>query len=378
MHLTTTLLGAFAALSGLTGAVPVVGSRSFSIDATDFPNPNPEQLQAIFKAADGKLGNAPPPAKLEKGTLTALQLIAFNEQFEVAFFSSFIQNITNNVPGFEFADQKKKEELLDILYSVLAQEKLHAINAANSLKKFDFFVPQPCQYQFPSTTTREAIQLAEKFTALVMGTLQDVSFLAAKNGDIGTVRGVASSLGQEGEQEGFYRILLSKKPSQKPFLTTNVAAFAFSAVHNFIVPNSCPFELNKIELPIFPVIDVITGAKDNAIEPRDQYITFKTNLSGIKAAQPYYGKNGEGLFITYFSGQLVPFSVPIQNVKWTGESVTFDALLPYEDNVMDGLSVASLTMKDKFAAPGDVVEWTLAAPGLIQVADRTKAWDSEI
>lgn len=374
MHLPT-LLHALTALGGLAVAIPVVGSRDSHLDTNDFPNPTAEQLQAIFRDADGKPGNAPPPAKLEPGTLTALQFVALNEQFEVAFFSSFIHNITNQVAGFEFEDQKKKEELLDILKTVLAQEKLHAINAANTLKKFDTFVPQPCQYRFPSTTTKQAIQLAEKFTALVLGTLQDVTFLAAKNGDAGTARGVASSLGQEGEQEGFYRILLSKKPSEKPFLTTNVLPFAFSAVQQFIVPGSCLFPLDNIKLPIFPVLDVLTGTGESAIDSRDQYLTFQTDLTGVEAAQKYYNGNGDGLYITYFSGQLVPFSVPIQNVKWTGQTIKFDALLPYTENQMDGLSVASLTTNNTFAAPGDVPNFTLAAPGLIQVADRTKAWD---
>ncbi|KAK4213773.1 hypothetical protein QBC37DRAFT_315755 [Rhypophila decipiens] len=374
MHLPV-VISALTALGGLATAIPVVSSRDSHIDASDFPNPSADQLQTIFKVADGKLGNAPPPPKLDKGTLTALQFVAFNEQFEVAFFSSLVNNITHEVAGFEFENAKKKEELLDILETVLAQEKLHAINAANSLKKFETFVPQPCEYRFPSTTTKQAIQLAELFTALVLGTLQDVAFLAAKNGDAGTVRGVTSSLGQEGEQEGFYRILLSKKPSEKPFLTTNVLPFAFSALQQFVVPGSCPFPLKDIPLPIFPILNVLTGSGESAIESRDQYLTFKTDLSGVEAAKKYYNGNGEGLYITYFSGQLVPFSVPIQNVKWSGETVTFDALLPYAENQMDGLSVASLTTNNTFAAPGDVPNFTLAAPGLIQVADRTKAWD---
>jgi len=97
------------------------------------------------------------------------------------------------------------------------QEELHAINAINVLNKFGAFAPQPCQYQFPTTTLIDAIALAEKFTALVLGTLQDATQLLAKNGDVGPVRGVASVIGQEGEQEGFYRILLSPPSPGPPF-----------------------------------------------------------------------------------------------------------------------------------------------------------------
>ena len=75
-------------------------------------------------------------------------------------------------------------------------------------------------YKFPTTDVLSAIALAETFTTLVLGTLQDASQLLAKNGDDGPVRAVASVIGQEGEQNGFYRTLLGLKPSQKPFLTT--------------------------------------------------------------------------------------------------------------------------------------------------------------
>ncbi|KAK3331524.1 hypothetical protein B0H66DRAFT_573156 [Apodospora peruviana] len=362
MHLTTTLLGAVAALGD-----------------DGFPNPNPEQLKKIQNLADGTLSNAPPPAVAPKASsFTAFKLIAMNEQFEVAFFTSLIKNITDNVPGFELPSSAKKDELLDILETVLAQEKLHAINAQKTLAKFNQPVPQPCVYQFPTTSVYDAIALAEKFTALVLGTLQDASQLFAKNGDFGPVRSVASSLGQEGEQEGFYRILLAKKPSEKPFLTTNVAEFAFSALQQFIVPGSCPFDVKTIGLPIFPPLQVLTANGGADIETRNQYLTFKADLTGIEAAKKFYGGDGKGLFVTYFSGQLLPFSVPVQNVKWAGEVVTFDALLPYEENDMDGLSVASLTTADKFAAPGEVVGATLAAPGLVQVDDRTKAWDQNL
>ncbi len=211
----------------------------------------------------------------------------------------------------------------------------------------------------------------------MLGTLQDAAQALARNGDVGPVRGVASSLGQEGQQEGFYRILLSKKPSEKPFLTTNVAAFAFSALNQFIVPGSCPFDLKDIKLPQFPPVTILTGGKNGAnIEARDQHISYRVDLTGVQAAEQYVTKGtGAGLWVTYFSGQLLPISVPVENAKWEGKVVTFEAAFPFSKNEMMGLSVASLTTKGEFAAPGDVVNATLAAPGLIQVDDRVKSWD---
>lgn len=85
-----------------------------------FPEPNAQQLLDIETAADGTLSNAPPPPKLEPSSLTAFQLIAFNELFETAYFSSLINNITANVPGFQLPSQAKQEELLDVLHTILA------------------------------------------------------------------------------------------------------------------------------------------------------------------------------------------------------------------------------------------------------------------
>ena len=116
MHFTM-VLSAAAALAGLSVAAPM----PFSIPTDDgFPNPSPAQLKVIQQIADGTLSNAPPPAKLNDSSIVNFQLIAHNENFEVAFFSSLLYNITNNVPGFELPNPKKKEELIDIVETVLA------------------------------------------------------------------------------------------------------------------------------------------------------------------------------------------------------------------------------------------------------------------
>lgn len=93
-------------------------SGGFSSD-DGFPNPSDAQLALIEKIADGQLSNAPPPPKLAPSSLTAFQLIAFNENFEVAFFSSLINNITRGIDGFN-VQGSSKQELLDVLKTVLA------------------------------------------------------------------------------------------------------------------------------------------------------------------------------------------------------------------------------------------------------------------
>ncbi|KAK4169623.1 hypothetical protein QBC43DRAFT_306465 [Cladorrhinum sp. PSN259] len=336
-----------------------------------FPNPNAEQLRSISNRADGGLSNAPPPEKLNASSIPIFQLLAFNEHFEVAFFSSLINNISTNTPGYEL-EAAKKVEVLEILDTVLAQEQLHAINAQNTLKRFNGFVPVPCRYQFPTTDLKSAIRFADKFTDLVLGTLQDAAQSLARNGDVGPVRGVASSLGQEGQQSGFYRTLLNKKPSEKPFLTVNVAPFAFSLLQRFIVPGSCPFDLGEIKLNVFPALDVLDS--DN-IQPKNQQLKFKADLSLVNGVNQWEGQAAPKLWITYFSGQLLPISVPVSGAVWEGKKVTFGAEFPFEDNIMVGLSVASLTTRNGFTSPGEVVGAAIAAPGLVQVDDLFSSWD---
>lgn len=114
------ILKSLVLLAGITVAAPAI-PRSYSTPASDgFPKPSPEQLAAIQQTAGGQLSNAPPPPKLASSSLTAFQLIAFNENFEAAFFSSLIDNITNNAPGFQLDDQNKKAELLSIFEAIKA------------------------------------------------------------------------------------------------------------------------------------------------------------------------------------------------------------------------------------------------------------------
>lgn len=253
------------------------------------------------------------------------------------------------------------------------QEELHAINAINVLNNFKAFAPPPCIYKFPTTDIRSAITLAETFTALVLGTLQDAAQLLATNGDAGPVRGVASVIGNEGEQNGFYRQLLGFKPSEKPFLTTSVAPFAFSALQDFIV--SCPFDQtdkNLINITIFPTITVLTGDGGSNVSPQDQMLEFSADLGAAPEGSwdQYKKGNGEGLFVTYFTGQNLPISEPVLKATFNGNVITFKANFPFSENVMEGLSVASLTTRGDFSSPDDVPAATLAAPGLIQVNDK--------
>ena len=207
-----------------------------------------------------------------------------------------------------------------------------------------------------------------------MSTLQDVGFKLARNGDAGSVRGLTSSLGQEGQQSGFYRSLLSKKPSSKPFLTTSVADFLYSFLHQRAIV-TCPYKADEIPLKIFPALDVLTGKGGTEVEPVDQHLRFAIDLGHFGDGDKYVNGDGKGLWITYFTGPLLPISVPVENIKWNGRTAKFEAKFPFDANEMMGLTIASLTTKNNFTSAPEVVSSVIAGPGLIQVEDKVISWD---
>ncbi|KAH8879437.1 hypothetical protein GQ53DRAFT_671994 [Thozetella sp. PMI_491] len=332
-----------------------------------YPTPSPSQLAGISQRADGTLPNAGAPPALSEGSVPLFQAIALVEEFEVALFSSILQNITNNVPGFTEFNLLDRDAVVNILDTVVDQEELHTINARNLLGAFQKLAPLPCQYKFPSTTFTQALDVAAIWTDVGLGALQDVLELVGTNGDDVLLRDLAAVVGQEGEQEGFYRMLLGRKPAERPFPTFALGPYAFSYVVNtFIVPGSCPFDISDINLPLFGSLTIQNGFD---VAPKDQTLTFTAELTDVAEADPYIGGNGSGLFVTYFTGQLKPISEPLSNVRWSGREVTFQANFPFTANLMWGLTVASLTTTGSFNDASNVLNATLAAPGLININD---------
>jgi len=272
------------------------------------------------------------------------------------FFTSLVSNITNNVYGFNLG-YNEREFIIQALRAVVAQEELHALNANGALAHFNAGPIQPCQYVFPTTDFRSAIALASTFTDVVLGTLQDVIVLLGKNGDAAVTRGVASVVGQEGEQNGFYRTLLGKIPSALPFLTASNRDFAFSALNqNFIVPGSCP-NVNTINLRIFSPLTINTSP----IQAGDQTLSFTFDSSS-------YNGPVSGLSLVYINQQNVPIVESIQTQQTYGSKITFQAFFPFNANELNGLTIAALTNSaGPFGSVDDVALATVAGPGLIEI-----------
>ena len=98
MRFTSVVLS--SAVAGIAAAAPF----SYPL-ANGFPTLNKTALAEVYKLAGGTLPNGALPSSLKAGGVQALQLIAANELFEVAYFSQLLANVTNNVPGYDIEDK---------------------------------------------------------------------------------------------------------------------------------------------------------------------------------------------------------------------------------------------------------------------------------
>ncbi|KAF9729985.1 late sexual development protein [Paraphaeosphaeria minitans] len=139
----------------LNWAEPIASSAVQFMSATN--------IRETQERAHGTLPNTPLPAHLSKEGITNFKLVAFNELFEVAFFFELVQNITNNVDGYDLGEGR--DEILEDLTIILAVE-----------------------YNFPVSDYKSAVALAATFTDVVLGALQDVNDIFAQNAENGLVQ----------------------------------------------------------------------------------------------------------------------------------------------------------------------------------------------
>ncbi|KAJ4288606.1 hypothetical protein N0V90_011843 [Kalmusia sp. IMI 367209] len=317
------------------------GTGVFSFPLPDgFPNPSPDQINDIQIRAHGNLPNTPLPTNLSPEGITNFKLIAFNELFEVAFFYELVQNITNDVQGYAFGGQKDK--ILEDLQVIVAVEELHALS--------------PCKYSFPVTDYDSAIALAATFTDIVLGTLQDVNQIFSQNGDNAPVRLVSSVIGNEGEQEGLFRVIQEKTTPAQPFLTTSVRDFAFTAIQGFVVPGSCP-NIDTIPLTTFKPLNVLT----QNILPKTQTLEFSFEVGD-------YTGDLNALSLVLVNALNTPIVETLDNLQNENGVVTFTAGFPFDQYLLHGLTIAAVTNSaGPFADADAVAQNTIFAPGLIEV-----------
>jgi hypothetical protein len=133
---------ALLSMVSLVSAAPV-SERTPDVDQDlpdGLPYPSPSELALVEQHAHGTLPNTSPPPVISNKGITNLQLIAFNELFEVAFFNELITNITENVEGYRFSDADDKSLVLASLKAILAV-RLSSISCAINFSLLTYLIP---------------------------------------------------------------------------------------------------------------------------------------------------------------------------------------------------------------------------------------------
>ncbi|KAL9608661.1 MAG: hypothetical protein Q9167_006528 [Letrouitia subvulpina] len=313
---------------------------------------------------------------MQANTLNSLRIM-HNEIFEVAFFTSLLYNITEGVSGYKedsYAPLTKKEAI-KIIDTIKNQEEVHAVAVNATLKNAGQTAIAPCQYNFPVTTFHEAIALANLFTDVVLGTLPQaqVQFAADAGDESPLVPLFGSVIYQEGEQTGFYRLAQKKTPSVAPFPTGGAPPFAWTAVQEYIVPDSCPQPLSIVKLPTLGKLNVVTPKPT----PKTKTLEFSIPAGDIREGKyfPEYPSIFLGCWansIVYLSGQNVPLTVQISDVVNANGKTNFRAGFPFSSGFANGLTIAALVKgTGNFSSAADVAAVTVNGPGLIEIDELT-------
>ncbi|KAL8662360.1 MAG: hypothetical protein Q9168_008269 [Polycauliona sp. 1 TL-2023] len=357
-----------AALASAVIAAPAQFADTSIFPLLDgFPTPTPAQLLQIQKLAGGSLPNSPLPSTLTKDEAATLKLLAHNEIYEVAFFSELLTNISTAVPGYGPDDTAPHNRTLLIkqIEAIKNQEELHAIAANAFLVSAKQQPIAPCRYVFPVSNFNNAILFAQVFTDLALATIPAVQLLFGRDRGNASrnVLTIGSILGQEGQQDGFFRATQGKTPSAAPFLTGSTASIAFNALRKLIVEDSCPQPLSTVGLPEWTSLNVLDADfAINNIDLNYQLISPEPSWPNWIVSNPIT-KNGSLSFLTsgldfssnldrpgtfslvYLSGQNKPVAVPVTDYDYfpPGWGQNWRAAFPFEkEGFSNGLVIVIL------------------------------------
>lgn len=122
--------------------------------------------------------------------------------------------------------------------------------------------------------------------------------------------------------------------SELPFLTTSTRDFAFNALNQtFIVPGSCP-SLDTIQAKTFLPLNLLT-----APAARTQMVRFSFDVNSTATDPTAATKD---LKLVYINQQNKPIVQNFTVVETEGPAVTIEAFFPYDENLMNGLTIAVL------------------------------------
>ncbi|KAL8992954.1 MAG: hypothetical protein Q9169_006714 [Polycauliona sp. 2 TL-2023] len=358
------LITIVALATAVTAAPALFANTSIFPLPDGFPSPSPAQLLEIERLAGGRLPTNPLPTGLSKDEITTLKLLAHNELYEVAFFTELLTNLTTHVAGYGPQDLApypggaplEPTLLYKTIESIKNQEELHAIAANAFLVSAGEQPIAPCRYVFPVSNFKNAILFARVFTDLALGTIPAVQLLYAKGNATRNILTLGSILGQEGQQDGFFRYAQNKPASAAPFLTGSTASIAFNALRKLIVEDSCPQPLSTIGLPEWTKLKYFDASfainNYNGIElatPEPSWPAWVvSNPATRNGSLPFFSSGFEAprtSSIVYLSGQNKPVAVPITNYfRQPGDdSQTWRAAFPFqEEGFANGLVIVIL------------------------------------
>lgn len=130
---------------------------------------------------------------------------------------------------------------------------------------------------------------------------------------------------------------------------------------NFIVPGTCQ---TQIDAPIFSPLKLTTSGniQGTGIRPQDQQLSFSFANNGSSQTST------TGLSLVYINQQNLPIVEQMQNVKTSGDQVTFQAKFLYVENEMNGLTIAVVTNgAGPFASVDAVANATVYGPAVIEI-----------
>lgn len=367
----------FLLSASLATAAPAAAPNQNQFPIADgFPNPNNAQLQKIFRGAHGTLPNYPIP-KFHPDTFKSLQLIATNELIEVSLYEICLLKIKNGTFGAEnFVSEDHRQFVIKTFEAFYQQEEVHTLIGQGGLQANGQTPIQPSQYQLKTDTYQDCLTTANILGDNVLGTSQGVINQAIAAGDSALAAQLDSLIAQEGQQSGFLRSEMlvngkhSRVPGAMPAYTASTREFLFSLLEqNFIKQGT---DKNTIDLPVFFTMDV----QNKNIAPVDQTLSFKVHLDPRTGNNYKFvsnvGWDSKNLYLTYISGQNMPFAVPINNVQMaskTQQIMTFDAYFPAYTNIINGFAVAALTSGNSSTTAQEVTSNTVAGPATIELTN---------
>jgi hypothetical protein len=144
---------------------------------------------------------------------------------------------------------------------------------------------------------------------------------------------------------------------------------------------SCPNDsILKKKLKLFGVLNLLTSD----IQAKSQTLHFSIDIKGLTGSSSSssssggaYGRRSENAYssydysqlnLVYISQQNTPIVEKLQNVKISGTVLSFDAYFPFDDNLLNGLTLAAVTQGgSSFSDANAVANKTLFGPALIEV-----------